>query len=559
MGPHANDTDTDTPQTHSHSRRLQTPYQPRIGYPWVSPIIASLLLACIYVEHLPAMIDANSPFINLQWFIPIVPFLGGLVVFVLAYDALRFRRHLYNVQKNIQKIENEALCAWESKRKLQEQSYVYSDQTDKLKRFISDRLLEQIDYDEKLLHFRNIAAEIRHNGVICYDIVRSELENILKQGEDHALLSTQTHLSLSDTHRFSKPGTDISNHSAHQAIQAMKYLWDLLDLATAENITMHIGQHLIDCEEQFFQQSLMAEPKGKNNGNKPLQPLFSPRLAMAKVLSNQLEDNEIERLFSSLNEEASNNTRRPMHLSNQHFAISLSGTEHLLGNENHFILLLENLIKNAQFFSSQIESPQSVDRIHLSLSETEGNILVDLYNRGPHIADDQKKKIFQLGFSTRKQQHHHGKGLGLYFVDQIVKAYHGHIQVHNIVNKKTVYSLRIELEDGRIESRMIESFPEDNHVRLKTLESDIPEPSFEWQSDVNITSIEVASSNKPHSERFDVVDDTTFSKTFYDTLSDFGPAFFIDMGSPQQLRFCCLDRQGVNFHLALPSAESRLE
>jgi len=95
---------------------------------------------------------------------------------------------------------------WESKKRLQLKAHTYSDHADKLKRFISDKLLEYIEYDEKFLHFKSIAAEVRHNGVISFDKVQTTLQRI----EDEA----DTPKQVSDV---------------RAARDAMRYLWDLLD------------------------------------------------------------------------------------------------------------------------------------------------------------------------------------------------------------------------------------------------------------------------------------------------------------------------------------------
>ena len=59
-------------------------------------------------------------------------------------------------------------------------------------------------------------------------------------------------------------------------------------------------------------------------------------------------------------------------------------------------------------------------------------MLFSIYNRGPHIEQEMLETIFQLGFSTRRNKEHHGKGLGLFFAKEIVRGYQGTISALNV-------------------------------------------------------------------------------------------------------------------------------
>src|SRR5690625_7470080 len=55
----------------------------------------------------------------------------------------------------------------------------------------------------------------------------------------------------------------------------MRYLWDLLDLSTADNLALHISNLLCECEEHYYQRLL--EVTGDNA--LPYDPVYSPQRA----------------------------------------------------------------------------------------------------------------------------------------------------------------------------------------------------------------------------------------------------------------------------------------
>src|SRR5690625_6911989 len=63
--------------------------------------------------------------------------------------------------------------------------------------------------------------------------------------------------------------------------------------------------------------------------------------------------------------------------------IQLASIGDLLGNENHLVLLLENLLKNAQFFSTRRGYKVPFSPVALTLTEDDGYAHLSVYNRGP--------------------------------------------------------------------------------------------------------------------------------------------------------------------------------
>ncbi len=469
----------------------------------------------------------------------------GAAIILLFSDMQRFLQQKKRLSESIQELERERNHIWQSKKKLQERSHIYSGHADKLKRFISDKLLDYIEYDEKFLHFKNIASEVRHNGVISYDIVRTALENAAKGSTAPAPES------FADTHRFGLPNNPNSDYK--QALDAMKYLWDLLDLSTAENIALHIGNHLIECEEQYYQQELNTDSTSQADAAPTFKPYFSPGFAAIKTLSPLMEPNQADKVIAQLNAlKTSNDDQAPHNYFHEtsSFRIYLNKTETLLGNENHLILLLENLIKNAQFFTSKRKFKQKTDRIALQLNQGPNYIQYKVYNRGSHVKASDLEQIFQLGFSTRRVKEHHGKGLGLYFVKEIVNGYQGQVRVHNISNQAHTYSIKVTLINDETSSKDITTDPD----QLRTSKNN------QWRFDKPIARIEINHQNTQQSYIFDKLN-TMDSTQLLDPENPFAPEWQMEVKVKRkewELKFLPLDISGVEFDVKLPSAEACL-
>ena len=92
------------------------------------------------------------------------------------YDVRRYIKTNKRYRDQMQQYRKQIGELFDTKRELGTRARTYSDHADKLKMFISERLLEYIEYDEKFLHFKNIASEVRHNGVISYDRAQTALK-----------------------------------------------------------------------------------------------------------------------------------------------------------------------------------------------------------------------------------------------------------------------------------------------------------------------------------------------------------------------------------------------
>ncbi|MCP1727206.1 signal transduction histidine kinase [Natronospira proteinivora] len=413
---------------------------PLSRYPWPSALGALLLATYLLL--------LGDPILSVFYSFPEQAFqahtlyvvVGGFMALMLL-DLRRFQRVRRRQQQKVKQLQEQLDELWSRNRQLQLKAHTYAGHADKLKLFISDKLLEYIEYDEKFLHFKGIAAEVRHNGVISFD----KVQTALRQAQE----STEA---------------EPARQTLGEAQDAMRYLWDLLDLSTADNLSLHIGNHLCECEEQYCQRLLNADQQGPP----PFEPLCDPRKAAWQALGLLQPERP------ALPESSEN-----YQVEDGEYHIQLSPVSALLGKENHLVLMLDNLIKNAQFFSRKVTPRVGIPPLSMTLGERAGHVIFRLYNRGPHIPVTDQEQLFQLGFSTRRSRDHHGRGLGLYFVNEIVKGYEGQIHLDNVAVPEGKYLIELELADGQREAISAEVRLSEGriHCRPSKHEDSAPEDS----------------------------------------------------------------------------------
>jgi len=498
-----------------------------VSFPWSTALGGLLIVSYLVLMTEPALISFYD--IPALWFPANVklPLLGVLMLLVLL-DLRRYRCQLAEQKADLQRLRQQSSELWDSRKKLQLKAHTYSGHADKLKMFISDKLLEYIEYDEKFLHFKSIAAEVRHNGVISFDKVQTALQG-----------------AVADV-RADADGDSQKAQDLQAALDAMRYLWDLLDLSTADNLALHIGNLLCECEEHYYQRMLNLETTAEPL---PYDPVYPPQRGAWRALTQVCQ----ERL-PALEE------GEPYGLDDGQWYVQLAPVSDLLGNENHLVLLLENLLKNAQFFSRKRGFTSPFAPVALTLEEQQGQVRLRVYNRGPHIREQDHQNLFQLGFSTRRVREHHGRGLGLYFVNEIVKGYEGQIRVHNIRTPEAQYAIRLELADDEVLTELLDVTIEDGKPLCRTSGGDW-KATAEWSFHAPLRSVEVTTTGSEKTQGL---------RGFVDK----GRQSRFDPGSPEhpqwrltyhpkrracQLSFEPLDITGVEFDIRLPTAQLRLD
>ncbi|MCP4388771.1 MAG: sensor histidine kinase [Gammaproteobacteria bacterium] len=496
----------------------------RIHYPWLSTLGAIVFVAWQFalnnvdlfpLEQLPAPLQGQGHLPSA------VALLLGLVIFDIwrfAKASRRYRVQLRQYQEQISEL-------FDSRRELGTRARTYSDHADKLKMFISERLLETIEYDEKFLHFKNIASEVRHNGVISYDKAQTALKN-------------------------ARQICDASDKQLYrEAADGLLYLWDLLDLSTTDNIALHVANQIYDCEEHYFQAQLNDDTEPA-----PYEPTFMMSHALRRALMPITENPD----QLGLNQEW---PKRGSYADDK-FTIQLRTDSEMLGNENHMVLLIENLINNALFYSQQKEHRNRYSRVAITLAQRGGEVEFKVYNRGPRIKDDEKDKIYQLGFSSRRVREHHGKGLGLYFVNEITKGFEGSIEFSNIDNREGSFAVSVKLTNGEVHQHELEIVNANGRPMCQPgQQKEQASKRQEWSYDAPIASIEASpqANRKPQliSELNPGEDSTHF-----DAADTQMPRWVLEVRNRKRsskLVFLPLDARGVEFVTHFETAKSRLD
>lgn len=511
----------------------------RIRYPWRTLLAAKTLLFYALLLLSPALADM----LKIPAFIFSTQYFSAAFAAFLILAWLDFR----NFSRQQHKVKTSLQQLWNSKRQLQQRAQTSASHTDKLKLFISDKLLEYMEYDEKYLHFKSIAAEVRHNGVISFDKVQSALT----YAASHSLPDEQGNNAL----------------LYQQALVGMRYLWDLLDLSTTDNMALHIGANVSRCEELLFQ----AELQGSALSELPLVPTFDPQRALLDTLTLHLgvtlcdEQGNPEPAFlydADALAQLSAQQDKPLLLTDSEglYRIELQPCDELLGNANHIVLLLENLLRNAQFFATKRQYKSRFAPIAIRLWEAQQCLCVSIYNRGPHISDESREQIFQLGFSTRRAREHNGKGLGLYFAQQIVQGFDGDIGFDNIHNHSELYHLRIELAGGEVQNLNLEVTLNAAGEPLVSQADSNTEAAKQWElrAEKRLHSIEVSSRSNPQVARLTLVEGTS---QWFDPHNPAQPQWLISLSGRKAdlLSFMPLDIRGVQFSVRLPTLNGRLD
>lgn len=555
------------------NKRLKTTQR----YPWLSSIFALLLITYLsglalrgdYVEiaSLFGVLNTDYSFVLTSEFL-----ISMICVFVLllVFDVQRFKRQSEQVKINTDKLRREIEDLWESKKHLNHKAHTYSGHADKLKLFISDKLLEYIEYDEKFLHFKSIAAEVRHNGVISYDIVSSLLQKIIKDD--------------SNNEQTDKAGKN--KEAAQQGLDSMRYLWDLLDLSTADNIALHIANQLINAEEHHYQMMLEKDREEDNDElTSIIKADFSCQDSIHATLQHLVHEPSAIRSMDDNNGQKGSDVL--WQFQDEQFNIQVMTQQALLGNSNHVRLILENLLKNAQHFSRKVPFKQKTDRILLTLTEGDENEFVEfqVYNRGPQVLEDNRQKLFQLGYSTRRTKEHHGKGLGLFFVNEIVKGYEGLLTLDNVQNQSDSYSIRIAFKGGAVETNIVNVEVIDQRAVIVGEQA----TTIRWQYSEAIESVEVSSNLMQETARFSSMDNNRDENKSSDSgigskktsvykksesylqpqqlLNNqlIPPCWSLDIQAKRgsnkthNVIFNILDIAGVRFSIKLPTAQARID
>jgi two-component system nitrogen regulation sensor histidine kinase NtrY len=105
-----------------------------------------------------------------------------------------------------------------------------------------------------------------------------------------------------------------------------------------------------------------------------------------------------------------------------------------------FKRVLINLLKNA------IQAMNNGGNIEVSVGlDTPANrVFIDVADDGPGIREEDKEKLFQPYFSTKKE----GTGLGLAIANRIIREHMGYLRVRDNIPRGTVFTIEIPIKEA---------------------------------------------------------------------------------------------------------------
>ncbi|MBN1570793.1 MAG: sensor histidine kinase, partial [Acidobacteria bacterium] len=94
-----------------------------------------------------------------------------------------------------------------------------------------------------------------------------------------------------------------------------------------------------------------------------------------------------------------------------------------------------NLLDNARKYSGK----SRLIRVNLWLQE--GEVVVEVQDKGLGISDEEKVKIFEPFYRASKGTEKGGSGLGLYLVSEVMKEHGGRIELESAVDMGSSFRL----------------------------------------------------------------------------------------------------------------------
>lgn len=115
------------------------------------------------------------------------------------------------------------------------------------------------------------------------------------------------------------------------------------------------------------------------------------------------------------------------------FEVEIQTEKKIKIDTDQFKQVLMNLLINAS------DAVGSEGKIKLSFSSRNGKNIFEVWDNGPGISEEIKKKIFDLYYTTKTK----GTGLGLSIVRQIVNLHGGTITAESEINKGTKFTIEL--------------------------------------------------------------------------------------------------------------------
>jgi len=204
--------------------------------------------------------------------------------------------------------------------------------------------------------------------------------------------------------------------------------------------------------ETFQKRQLNQEQKEKMNRSAlqetdRLNTLVNDLLLSAKLEMAYEPHREFLDLYELVAELISRMESKYPHI---HFTlIADENIEPFYGDKLGLTSVTINLLENAAKYST--DSPEIIVR----LKTAKNSIIWEVADNGIGIEDKEKKRIFEKFYrvgseDTRKTK---GTGLGLFIVDQIVKAHDGQIKILDNLPQGTIFTIKLPMVNKLTEAR----------------------------------------------------------------------------------------------------------
>ena len=119
--------------------------------------------------------------------------------------------------------------------------------------------------------------------------------------------------------------------------------------------------------------------------------------------------------------------------------LNRDGDTSIHGNTEHLTQMIYNLVDNAFKYADEGK------HIMIDVGEIPGSVILEIKDRGPGIAPEHRSKVFEKFYRIPTGNVHNvkGYGLGLHYVEGVVKHHNGKISLESITGKGCRFVVRL--------------------------------------------------------------------------------------------------------------------
>jgi len=299
-----------------------------------------------------------------------------------------------------------------------------------------------------LLHTKNRDAFLAKNEILKLSLIaKNEIKN------EEEFLKNSSHIGLRDAYKRQEwmilgeasvfvlsllIGIIFINRGYHKEILAAKQSSNFLLSITHELkspiASIRLGFETLQRKKLSEEQALVLLKNGINDTDR-LNNLVSDLLLSARLESTYQLNTELFSLEVLIDE--------CVQFLKQKFPSAIIKVNlihempEMLADYSAIRSVIINLLENA------IKYSDSVPEINIGLTSTKERCNIEISDIGIGIAPNERKKIFEKFYrvGNEDQRKTKGTGLGLYIVDQIVRAHNGTITVSSNQPKGTIFNI----------------------------------------------------------------------------------------------------------------------